>query len=107
MSQQISENMEYSRKLENLLAEGRGAGIVCLFVDQAISQGLRGLTQKGKDQMRMRLAMANAREETAVTLDISSQTAADIALESGEALRKYIRKIQQPDGTERKEACSR
>ena len=41
MSQQISENMEYSRKLENLLAEGRGAGIVCLFVDQAISQGLR------------------------------------------------------------------
>lgn len=105
MSQQISENMEYSRKLENLLAEGRGAGIVCLFVDQAISQGLRGLTQKGKDQMRMRLAMANAREETAVTLDISSQTAADIALESGEALRKYIRKIQQPDGTERKEAC--
>lgn len=104
MSQQVSENMEYSTKLENLLAEGRGAGIVCLFADQAISKGLKGLTQKGKDQMRMRLAMANTKEEMEITLDMNHISEADAVLDKGEVLKKTMRTIRQPDGTERKEA---
>ena len=104
MSQQVSENMEYSTKLENLLAEGRGAGIVCLFADQAISKGLKGLTQKGKDQMRMRLAMANTKEEMEITLDMNHISEADAVLDKGEVLKKTMRTIRQSDGTERKEA---
>lgn len=105
MSQQVSENAEYSTKLENLLAEGRAVGIVCLFADQAISKGLKGLTQKGKDQMRMRLAMANTREEMEVTLDMPHIADADASLDKGEVQMKCMRTIRQPDGTETKETC--
>lgn len=102
MSQQVYDNEVYSRKLENLLAEGRGVGIVCLFADQAISKGLNGLTQKGKDQMRMRLAMANTKEEMAVTLDMNKVSDAEASLDKGEVQVKRTRMQRNPDGTEEK-----
>lgn len=100
MSQQVRENEIYSRKLENLLAEGRGAGIVCLFADQAVSKGLNGLTQKGKDQMRMRLAMLNTKAEMEETLDARGLSDADVALDKGEVRIKRIKIRRNPDGTE-------
>lgn len=99
MSQQVHENVTYSRKLENLLAEGRGVGIVCLFADQSISKGLNGLTQKGKDQMRMRLSMANSKEEMAIALDTNKISDAEAAMEKGEVRVKRIRQQRNSDGT--------
>lgn len=105
MSQQVHENAVYSRKLENLLAEGRGVGIVCLFADQSISKGLNGLTQKGKDQMRMRISMANNKEEMAITLDTNKVSDADAALKKGEVRVKRMRQQRNSDGTIDRVAC--
>lgn len=63
MAQQVSEDYTYKEKLENLLAEGRAVGITFLFSDQAVTVGLKGLTEKGRKQIRCRLALANDREE--------------------------------------------
>lgn len=87
MSQQVRENPAYAEKLENILSEARAAGIVCLFADQAVSVGLRGLTEKGKKQMRMRLAMASDREEMSVVLD-TKVTESEAVLQRGEVIQK-------------------
>lgn len=59
MAQQVYENPEYRQKLENILAEGRAMGITLLLSDQAVTVGLKGLTEKGRKQIKCRLAMAN------------------------------------------------
>ena len=89
MSQQVAENPVYSERLENILSEARAAGVVCLFSDQAVSVGLKGLTEKGKKQMRMRLAMANDKAEMGETLDtkISDEEA---VMQMGEVKRKRM-----------------
>lgn len=100
MSQQVYDNPIYAQKLENLLAEGRAMGIVCLFADQAISKGLNGLTPKGKEQMRMRLAMNNSADEMAVTLDVGKVTEQQAMLDKGEVQVKRTRIQKRPDGTQ-------
>ncbi len=87
MSQQVRESPPYAEKLENILSEARAAGIVCLFADQTVSVGLRGLTEKGKKQMRMRLAMASDREEMSAVLD-TKVTESEAALQRGEVRQK-------------------
>lgn len=89
MSQQVANNLTYSERLENVLSEARAAGIACLFSDQAVSVGLKGLTEKGKKQMRMRLAMANDKVEMGETLDtkISDEEA---VMQMGEVKRKRM-----------------
>lgn len=103
MSQQVHENAEYATKLENILAEGRAAGFVCLFADQAVSVGLKGLTEKGKKQMRQRLAMANDREEMGVTLD-ARITEKEAVLQKGEVVQKKVVIKTGADGTQIREA---
>lgn len=63
MAQQVYERPEYRQKLENILAEGRAMGITMLLSDQAVTVGLKGLTEKGRKQIKCRLAMANDMEE--------------------------------------------
>ncbi len=63
MAQQVYERPEYRQKLENILAEGRAMGITMLLSDQAVTVGLKGLTEKGRKQIKCRLAMANDVEE--------------------------------------------
>ena len=70
LTQAIQDEPEYVTILENILSEYRKFGLSCFFSDQAISTGLRGLTEKGKKQMRARLAMANDEEEIKETLSI-------------------------------------
>ena len=65
---QAIQGTEYVMKLENILAEGRSYGIHCIFSDQAISDGLRGLTEKGRKQISVRLAMENEISEVKETL---------------------------------------
>ena len=68
MAQHAQQETVYKEKLENLLSEARALGIILLFSDQAIVDGLRGLSDKGKKQIKARLALSNSREELEETL---------------------------------------
>ncbi|MBR6646854.1 MAG: hypothetical protein IKL09_04990, partial [Clostridia bacterium] len=57
MTQAVKESPEYMIMLENLLSEMRALGMVFIFCDQAVSMGLNGLTEKGKNQIGCRLCM--------------------------------------------------
>lgn len=70
MTQVIQSEPEYVRILENILSEYRKFGLSCVFSDQAIGDGLRGLTEKGKKQIRTRIAMANDLSEIRETLSV-------------------------------------
>ena len=72
LTQAIQNEQEYVIILENMLSEYRKYGLSCLFSDQAISVGLRGLTEKGKKQMRTRIAMANDIPEIKDTLALDN-----------------------------------
>jgi hypothetical protein len=72
MTQIIQSEPHYSQILENILSEYRVFGLSCVFSDQAISVGLRGLTDKGKMQIRTRIAMANDSQEIRETLALDS-----------------------------------
>ncbi len=63
MSQQVADNEVYRKKLENLLSEGRSAGITIILSDQTVTTGLKGLTEKGRKQINSRLALANDNDE--------------------------------------------
>lgn len=69
MSQHAQLEPEYKEKLENLLSEARALGIIMVFSDQAIVDGLRGLSDKGKKQIKARLALANYADELKETLN--------------------------------------
>ncbi len=71
MTNQI-QGTDYTTILEEFLKEARAAGMVCVFSDQVVSTGLRGLTEAGRMQIRTRLAMSNdqmqeIRETLAIT----------------------------------------
>ncbi len=72
MTQTIQSEQEYILILENMLSEYRKFGLTCIFSDQAVSVGLRGLTDKGKMQIRTRIAMANVDSEIRETLSIDN-----------------------------------
>lgn len=69
MAQHAQLESEYKEKLENLLAEARALGIILVFSDQAIVDGLRGLSDKGKKQIKARLALSNYEDELKETLN--------------------------------------
>ena len=68
MSQHAQAEPDYKIKLENILAEARAMGIIMLFSDQAIVDGLRGLSDKGKKQIKARIALSNYLDELKETL---------------------------------------
>lgn len=63
MAQHAQNDPDYKLKLENILSEARAFGIILLLSDQAIVDGLRGLSDKGKKQIRARLALSNYEDE--------------------------------------------
>lgn len=69
MAQHAQLEYEYKQKLENILAEARALGIIMLFSDQAIVDGLKGLSDKGKKQIKARIAMSNYEDELKETLN--------------------------------------
>lgn len=73
MAQHAQLESEYKEKLENLLAEARALGIILLFSDQAIVDGLKGLSDKGKKQIKARLALSNYEDELKETLNESDR----------------------------------
>ena len=59
LTQAAEKEPQYAQMLENALSEYRALGLSCIFSDQTISVGLRGLTAKGKMQLSNRIAMRN------------------------------------------------
>lgn len=57
LTQAVQYNPEYKIMLENLLSEMRAMGMSFIFCSQTISNGLMGLTEKGKNQIGCRLCM--------------------------------------------------
>lgn len=72
MTQAVQNELKYVLILENILSEYRKFGLSCVFSDQAIGDGLRGLTEKGKKQIRTRIAMVNDISEIRETLSVDS-----------------------------------
>jgi DNA polymerase III delta prime subunit len=72
MTQAIRNEPHYVQILENILSEYRAFGLSCVFSDQAISDGLRGLTEKGKKQISVRIAMENDISEVRETLSLDN-----------------------------------
>ena len=90
MTQAIQNEPEYVLILENILSEYRKFGLSCVFSDQAIGDGLRGLTDKGKKQIRTRIAMANDLSEIRETLALDSSFYDD-------ALKNKINRMDKGD----------
>lgn len=90
MTQAIQNEQEYVLILENMLSEYRKFGLSCVFSDQAIGDGLRGLTEKGKKQIRTRIAMANDMSEIRETLSIDNSFYDD-------ALKNKINRMDKGD----------
>lgn len=97
MAQQIQGN-EYSQKLENILSEGRAVGITCIFSDQAICSGLRGLTDKSRNQLRIRMAMRNSSEEIKETLQMQGSVSDLSEMQTGEITTRCEREIINEKG---------
>lgn len=57
LTQAVQYNPEYKIMLENLLSEMRAMGMSFIFCSQTISNGLMGLTEKGRNQIGCRLCM--------------------------------------------------
>lgn len=67
ITQHLTEDIKYKTLLENMLSEYRSLGISFVFCDQSVT-GLKGLTDKGKQQLHCRIAMKNSLSEIKETL---------------------------------------
>ena len=84
ITQHLTENIKYKTLLENMLSEYRSLGISFVFCDQRVT-GLRGLTDKGKQQLHCRIAMKNSISEIKETLgDAYDSSIAQDVLSLGE-----------------------
>lgn len=72
LTQAIQNEPYYMTLFENALLEYRALGLSCILSDQAISDGLRGLTEKGRKQLPNRIAMKNVLQEVKDTLSIDN-----------------------------------
>ena len=101
LSQHISDDLRYKQKLENLLSESRSVGITFLFSDQSVQAGLRGFTEKGKQQVTTRLAMNNSKAEMKDTLMLSlSQGNYDLLMTDMAQGEIIVRQKVRVDGNE-------
>lgn len=79
MSQIIRESrgsgygLDYTIKLENLLAKGRALGFKFIFASQTYTTGVSGLTETACKQIQLRFALKNSRDEIVSTLDLASE----------------------------------
>ena len=90
MSQAIADSDIYKLKLQNLLAKGRALGIKFIFSSQTFTKGVIGLTSTAKEQIQMRIAMKNSRDEKQQTLGLSSGEMTDQVQGWMDALPPYF-----------------
>ena len=100
MAQFAQKEPDYKEKLENLLAEARALGIIILFSDQAIADGLRGLSEKARKQIKARIAMANSKDELEETLDEKEPEKIKpfLTMKTGEIAIQTVKEERDEDG---------
>lgn len=100
MAQHAQLEPDYKAKLENLLAEARALGIILLFSDQAIVDGLRGLSEKGKKQIKARIALANYEDELKETLNEKEREKIKpfLSMKRGEVALQTVAEERDEDG---------
>lgn len=76
----ISNNENYSVKLQMLLAKGAALGIHFIFSSQGFTNGTRGLSDFSKQQIQQRIAMKTEFIEIKNTLDLKSASENDKVL---------------------------
>lgn len=93
MSQHAQAEPDYKIKLENILSEARALGIILLLSDQAIVDGLRGLSDKGKKQIKARIALSNYMDELKETLNVndSDQLRSFVHMKVGEVAVQTVK----------------
>lgn len=86
LTQNILKESVYVEIFENMISEYRSLGLTCIFSDQAITDGLKGLTDKGKKQLSVRLAMENDPSEIKETLAMDNSTYSDLIKEKSSVM---------------------
>ena len=102
MSQAIAEYDQYKLKLQNLLAKGRSNGIKFIFSSQTFTKGVAGLTPTAKEQVQMRFAMKNSKDEINSTLEISASERTEQVRGWIDALPPHYALYKHYDGEEKK-----
>jgi len=99
MSQHAQLEPDYKIRLENILAEARAMGIIMLFSDQAIVDGLRGLSDKGKKQIKARIALSNYLDELKETLGENdrSKLLSFVHMKTGEVAVQTVRENEDKE----------
>lgn len=91
LSQHLAEEPQYKILFENLLSECRALGLSIILSDQAFENSMSGITPKGRNQINVRVAMANSTEEVRAIL------ALDHAQYNEQPLKSDIQSLGQGD----------
>ncbi|WP_350453601.1 FtsK/SpoIIIE domain-containing protein [Slackia heliotrinireducens] len=92
---------DYTLKLESLLRLGRKFGIKFIFSSQSFLSGVRGLTETARNQIQLRLAMKNVRDEVEGTLGVDGSNRTDALMDEINSLGRFqsiFRQQEKVDG---------
>ena len=100
LSQHLSEDEELKQFFENMLSEDRSFGLSIILSDQAFRNSMRGITEKGKAQIGVRIAMKNSFDEIDSILEVDNSYYQDQefknninTLSTGEAINRWNEKL--------------
>lgn len=100
LSQHLSEDEELKQFFENMLSEDRSFGLSIVLSDQAFKNSMRGITEKGKAQIGVRVAMKNSFDEINSILEVDNSYYQDQefknninTLSTGEAINRWNEKL--------------
>ena len=106
LSQHLSEDEELKQFFENMLSEDRSFGLSIILSDQAFKNSMRGITEKGKAQIGVRIAMRNSFDEINSILEVDNSYYQEQefknninTLSTGEAINRWNEKLD--DGSAR------
>lgn len=106
LSQHLSEDEELKQFFENMLSEDRSFGLSIILSDQAFKNSMRGITEKGKAQIGVRVAMRNSFDEINSILEVDNSYYQEQefknninTLSTGEAINRWNEKLD--DGSAR------
>ncbi len=82
LSQHLSEEDNYKQLFENILSEYRAFGLSVILSDQAYKNSMKGITEKGRGQIGVRVAMKNSTEEIQSTIEVDHSYYQDTELKN-------------------------
>lgn len=99
LSQHLYEDEDLKQFFENMLSEERSFGLSIILSDQAFKNSMKGITDKGKAQIGVRVAMQNTPDEIRDILEVDNSYYQDQTLRNnintlsiGEAIHRWYEK---------------